>query len=186
MILYPSCSLNDFQITKWQQYRRVWHPQSHWRGYKVRPVLLVSTYIVYERLQICDAGASLDEKILNHIPGYPRAPPSPPKEYLLRTLDLSFSRIPHPTPKNENCSGLWIWVCQEYPPKIENFSGLYVWACQEYPPSWKWKLFITLDLSLPIIAPPPLCAGNGCVETSCRIPHGYGYRLVRLVMYIGW
>ena len=70
---------------------------------------------------------------------------------LFRTLDFTLLRIP--PPENEICSGLWIWVCQEYPPpKWKLFRTLDL-RFPRIPP--KWKFFRSLDFTLPRIPCPP-------------------------------
>ena len=81
-----------------------------------------------------------------------------------------------PPPTNENCSGLCIWPCQEYPlPKmkivkdfgfelaknthplkmkiVKLFKTLDLSLPRITATTWKWKLFMTLDLRLPRIPP---------------------------------
>ena len=125
-----------------------------------------------------------------------------PQMKIVQDFRFQLPKNTHLLPKNENYSGLWISACQEYPsppkmkiaqdfdfelhkntppspPQWKLFRTLD-FSFPRIPPSRKWEIFRTLDLSLPRIPPPQsntncqdLCAGDGCVETNCYIPHGY-------------
>ena len=83
--------------------------------------LLVSTYVVCERLSVMHEPAGVVEILVQNPQNTPFS-------------EVQFQNTP--SPENENCQRVQIWEFQNTPPN-ENCQRVQIWEFQNTPPKWK-------------------------------------------------